>query len=61
MKKLFLLLVPLFLMHTVDTAFAANIRTKSVMSRKNKNVLIAYFSWSGNTQYIAEKIHSRIG
>ncbi|UKI41025.1 MAG: hypothetical protein L6V95_13155 [Candidatus Melainabacteria bacterium] len=26
-----------------------------------KKILIAYFSWSGNTQYIAEKIHNKVG
>ncbi len=27
----------------------------------DKKILIAYFSWSGNTKYIAEKIHSQVG
>ena len=26
-----------------------------------KRILIAYFSWSGNTKHIAEKFQSRIG
>ena len=27
----------------------------------DKKILIAYFSWSGNTKYIAEKIHNTTG
>lgn len=27
----------------------------------NKKILIVYYSWSGNTKYIAEKIHARVG
>lgn len=27
----------------------------------NKKVLVAYYSWSGNTKSIAEKIHSQVG
>ena len=27
----------------------------------NKKILIVYFSWSGNTKFIAEKIHAKIG
>lgn len=27
----------------------------------NKKILVAYFSWGGNTKFIAEKIHSQVG
>lgn len=27
----------------------------------NKKILVAYFSWGGNTKYIAEKIHNNVG
>ncbi len=31
------------------------------MENKNKRILIAYFSWGGNTKSIAEKIHAQVG
>ena len=30
------------------------------MDNKDKKILIAYFSWGGNTKFIAEKIHSKL-
>ena len=30
------------------------------MSLENKKILIAYFSWGGNTKFIAEKIRSKV-
>lgn len=37
------------------------INNKEYLSMENKKILIAYFSFSGNTKAIAEKIHAQIG
>ena len=58
MKRGVLFLLSLILIYGVDCAFAGD---GGVMHKKSGSVLIAYFSWSGNTQYIVEKIHSKIG
>lgn len=35
---------------------------KQIMGRKNnKKILIAYYSWSNNTKFVAEEIHKQIG
>lgn len=34
---------------------------KEVMSLKGKKVLVAYFSWSGNTKYAAQYIAKKVG
>lgn len=39
-------------------AFCANEQQKSP---KNVRILVAYFSHSGNTRYMAEQIHARVG
>ena len=33
----------------------------STINSNDKKILIAYFSWSGNTKSVAEEIHSQIG
>lgn len=38
---------------------ANNIEKEQIM--QDKNILVAYFSWGGNTKSIAEKIHTRVG
>lgn len=63
MKKLLLIFLPLLIICAV-TAFVfaqSNKNEVSNMTLENKKVLIAYFSWSGNTKTIAEKIHAQTG
>lgn len=59
MKKLLLLLIPIFLF-CAGCTFANNTNEKGDIMN-NKKVLIAYFSWGGNTKAIADKIHSKVG
>lgn len=40
---------------------AANARTAPVKEQPDKKILIAYFSWGGNTQHVAEHIASLTG
>lgn len=54
MKKL--LLIPVLLLLT---GFTNNKTQGGFMN--NKKILTAYFSWSGNTEYIAKKIHNTVG
>ncbi len=58
MKKLCLILL-LILFVGAGIVYAASVKTQG--DAMNKKVLIAYFSWSGNTQSIAEKIHTQVG
>ena len=63
MKKLLLILLPLLII-CAGTAFvfAQNSKNEvSNMTLENKKILVAYFSWSGNTKVIAEKIHTQVG
>lgn len=57
MKKFLLLILPILLICTGCT-FANNKIQGGLMDKK---ILVAYFSWGGNTQSIAEKIHSQVG
>lgn len=59
MKKLLLLILPILILCTTSCTFANNKNGELIL--KDKKVLIAYFSWSGNTKYIAEKIHNQTG
>lgn len=43
-------------------AVTTNEGAKQVMDTKNgKKILIAYYSWSGNTKALAEEIHKQVG
>ena len=58
MKKLLLFILPILLICTGCT-FAQNNNLQGGLM--DKKILIAYFSWGGNTKYIAEKIHNITG
>lgn len=58
MKKLLSFILPVLLL-CAGCTFADNKLQGGLMD--NKKILISYFSWSGNTKSIAEKIHSNIG
>ena len=62
MAKKLLLLIPLLLV-IAGIALAVPASTTKVNNGglMDKKVLVAYFSWSGNTKTIAEKIHKRVG
>lgn len=59
MKKLLLLILPILLICTGCT-FAKTQEPQGGFM-KDKKILVAYFSWSGNTKYVAEKIHNTVG
>ncbi|RAI15796.1 MAG: flavodoxin [Candidatus Melainabacteria bacterium] len=59
MKKILLFLLPILLLCTTGCTFLNKESKGDIMT--NKRILIAYFSWSGNTKYIAEKIHNTTG
>lgn len=62
MKKILLIVFALILATTgIVYAIQNKEQTREGDSIMNKKVLIAYFSWSGNTKFIAEKIHKNIG
>lgn len=58
MKKLLLLILPVLLICTGCTFVKAENSQGGLMDKK---ILIAYFSWGGNTKSIAEKIHNSVG
>lgn len=59
MKKIFFLFLALQLFLT-GSAFAA-VQTNQGGNMNGDKLLIAYFSWGGNTKHIAEKIQSQAG
>ncbi len=63
MKKFLLIIIPLVIICTgIAFVFAHNNRKEEPnMTLENKKILVAYFSWSGNTKSIAEKIHAKTG
>lgn len=42
-------------------AFAANQEEDKIMNTDNAKILVAYYSYSGNTKEVAEAIHDKIG
>lgn len=58
MKKLLLFIIPILLICTGCTFVKAENSQGGLMDKK---ILIAYFSWGGNTESIAEKIHNTVG
>lgn len=63
MKKLLLIILPLLII-CAGAAFVLAQNNKNEvtnMTLTDKKILVAYFSWSGNTKAIAEKIHSQVG
>lgn len=64
MKKLLLIILPILIV-AAGIAFAVpNINkevNKTTEVSMDKKVLIAYFSWGGNTKSIAEKINAQVG
>ena len=62
MKKLLLFILPVLLIYTGCTFIKAeNSQGGNMVQYADKKILIAYFSWGGNTKSIAEKIHNTIG
>lgn len=63
MKKLLLIILPLLIICAgAAFVFAQNNKNEvSNMTLTDKKILVAYFSWGGNTKIIAEKIHAQTG
>ena len=64
-KKLLLIILPLLIILCAGLMYSLTQKTEAVTSIEgglmNKKILVAYFSWSGNTKSIAEKIHNKVG
>lgn len=62
MKKLLLIILPLLIICAgAAFVFAQNNKNEvSNMTLTDKKILVAYFSWGGNTKSIAEKIHAKV-
>lgn len=63
MKKLLLIILPLLII-CAGAAFVLAQNNKGEvtnMTLTDKKIFVAYFSWSGNTKAIAEKIHAQTG
>ena len=58
MKKLLFLILTIFLLY-LGHAFAESNNSKGEFM--DKKILVAYFSWGGNTKSIAKKIHNQVG
>lgn len=44
-----------------DVKQSANEGASQEMNNNGKKILVAYFSWSGNTKAVAEEIHKQVG
>lgn len=61
MKKIFLGIFTLMIL-SAGLVFAGTKQTHNFkVSLKNKNILVAYYSLSGNTKYVAERLHEQVG
>ncbi len=64
-KKMLLIILPLLVVicGVLGFAFMQSSSTEAANQGglMDKKVLVAYFSWGGNTKFIAEKIHSQVG
>lgn len=60
MKKLLLIMVPLFLTMGLFV-FATDHEIEKEGFMRDKKMLVVYFSWGGHTKLLAEKIHSKVG
>ena len=56
----FLLIILAITLIFAEVAFAVT-KNKQGDIMSDKKILVAYFSWSGNTQFIAEKINKQVG
>jgi len=63
MKNILLIILGLFIIGAGVVFALQNKQTenKGAINMTDKKILIAYFSFSGNTKSIAEKIHSQVG
>lgn len=63
MKKILLIIFPVLIFTVAGIAYAisGNMNSKTQGGFMDKKVLVAYFSWSGNTKYLAEQIHTLTG
>ncbi len=61
MKKILMIILPVILIAGIADYQIANATTQTIGGLMDKKVLVAYFSWSGNTKSIAQKIHSQTG
>ncbi len=59
MKNLLLIIVLIIFICTGITYAVTQNKRGDIMS--NKKILITYFSWGGNTKFIAEKINAQVG
>lgn len=62
MKKIWLIIFAIIII-CAGVAYALNQSEQNKQQGEimNKKILVAYFSWSGNTKSVAEKIHSKVG
>lgn len=63
MKKILSIILPLLLVVACAAYVSAQNSQKEAqnMTLTDKKVLVAYFSWGGNTKSIAEKIQAKTG
>jgi flavodoxin len=58
MKKLLALAITMMMAFTL---VACSNNNKAQLNTENKNILVAYFSLSGNTKMVADQIHENVG